>query len=97
MEKYLTGIDFIPIQRHNGIDAILKEYYNNAPILIRIQRNNESLRDAYQKLNQAVNIKKSQKSFLIQTHNKFDSLIEYYFDNPKIYVIKNISLMLSDE
>lgn len=95
LEKYLTGIDFIPVQRHNGIDAVLKEYYNNAPILIRIQRNNESLKDAYQKLNQAVNIKKSQKSFLIQTHNKFDSLIENYFNNPKIYVIKNIPLMLS--
>lgn len=90
LKKYLFDIEFIPVQRHNGIDAILKEFYNNAPIFIRIQRDNESLDEAYQKLQQAVESKKSQKSFLIQTHNRTDSLVKLHFNNPNIHITKNI-------
>lgn len=90
LKKYLFDIEFIPVQRHSGIDAILKEFYNNAPIFIRIQRDNESLDEAYQKLQQAVEGKKSQKSFLIQTHNRTDSLVKFHFNNPSIHIAKNI-------
>ncbi|MGI0407238.1 DNA methyltransferase [Helicobacter himalayensis] len=90
LKKYILDIEFIPVQRHNGIDAILKEFYNNAPIFIKIQRDNESLDESYQKLQQAVESKKSQKSFLIQTHNRADSLVKFHFSNPNIHIVKNI-------
>ncbi|MCH5323443.1 MAG: site-specific DNA-methyltransferase [Helicobacter sp.] len=90
LRKYIFDIDFVPVQRHNGIDAILKEFYKNAPILIRIQRDNESLNEAYKKLQQAVENKKSQKSFLIQTHNRLNSFVKFHFNNSNIHIVKNI-------
>lgn len=90
LRKYIFDIDFVPVQRHNGIDAILKEFYKNAPILIRIQRDNESLNEAYKKLQQAVESKKSQKSFLIQTHNRLNSFVKFHFNNSNIHIVKNI-------
>lgn len=96
LEKYLFGIDFIPVQRNTGIDAILKQQFNNTPILIKIQKENESLYEAYQKLQQAVKIKKSQKSFLIQTHNTIHSLLDN-LDDCRISIVKNLSVILERE
>ncbi|MDO7253479.1 DNA methyltransferase [Helicobacter cappadocius] len=96
LEKYLFGVEFIPVQRNNGIDAILKQQFNNAPILIKIQKENESLYDAYQKLQQAIKIKKSQKSFLIQTHSDVHSLLNN-FDDHRISIVKNLSAVLESE
>jgi site-specific DNA-methyltransferase (adenine-specific) len=46
----LQGLDYVPVQRNNGIDAILKQEFNGAPVTIRIQRPGETLLDAAQKL-----------------------------------------------
>lgn len=93
LKKYFFAIDFIPAQRHSGIDAILKEYYDNVPIFIKIQREYESIDGAYRKLQQAVK-KKSQKSFLVQTHCKSESFVKIPFDNPKIYIAQNATAIV---
>lgn len=88
VEKLLYDIDYIPVQRNSGIDAILKTTYKDSPILIRIQKENETLDDAMKSLNKAVAIKKSKKSFLIRT-NDIKSLFEYDNENSNIEIINS--------
>jgi len=86
VEKLLHGIDYIPVQRNSGIDAILKSTYNNRPILVKIQRDDETLQEAIQRLSNATKVKQSQKAFLIRT-NDINSLFEYDCNNSIINII----------
>lgn len=43
---YLKGLDFIPVQRNNGIDAFLKAGNDEGFIPVRVQRSGESLLEA---------------------------------------------------
>lgn len=88
VEKLLHNIDYVPVQRNSGIDAILKTTYKDSPILIRIQKENETLEDAIKSLNKAVNIKKSKKSFLVRT-NDIKSLFEHDNENSNIEIINS--------
>ncbi len=63
----LEGIALNTVNRHKGIDAILVELYKEKPVLVRIQKNTESLDDAASVLLKAMKTKGSKKSFLIQT------------------------------
>ncbi len=65
----LQGIDYIPVHRNKGIDAILKKQYKNRPILIRIQKKGESILDAAFLLANAAKKRKALKSFLIVTND----------------------------
>jgi site-specific DNA-methyltransferase (adenine-specific) len=49
----LQGLEYVPIQRNNGIDAILKQEVHAGPVTVRIQRPGETLLDAAQKLAKA--------------------------------------------
>lgn len=86
VEKLLHGIDYIPVHRNSGIDAILKTTYKNSPILIKIQKDNETLEEAIKKLSNASKIKGAKKAFLIRT-NDIHSLFEYNNDNEIIEII----------
>lgn len=65
--SYLKGIRFNPVQRNKGIDAILIEQFEGSPILVRVQKENESLEQAASLLAKAMKVKKSNKSILIKT------------------------------
>jgi site-specific DNA-methyltransferase (adenine-specific) len=67
----LDGIAFNPVQRNKGIDAILVEQFDDAPVLVRVQRKNESINDAASLLAKAMKTKQSKKSILIQTNTYF--------------------------
>jgi len=86
VEKLLYGINYIPVQRNNGIDAILKTTYKNSPILIKIQRDNETLEEAIKRLSNAIKTKKAKKAFLIRT-NDIHSLFEYDNSNEVVNII----------
>ncbi len=88
VEKLLHDIDYIPVQRNGGIDAILKTTYEDGPILIRIQKENETLEDAFLALSNAVNKKLSKKSFLIRINDK-KSLFDYD-DKSNIEVVNSL-------
>lgn len=90
VEKFLHGVEYIPVQRNYGIDAILKETYHNTPILIRIQKENETLEDALNQLNKAAKTKNSKKSFLIRT-NDIKSLIKINLIDSGIEIIDSTS------
>lgn len=74
----LQGIEYNPVQRNRGIDAILVETYKSTPILVRIQKKNESISQSAEYLLKAMKIKKSKKSILIQTQKNdlFDEKID---------------------
>lgn len=63
----LTGIAFNPVQRNQGIDAILVEQFENTPVLVRVQKKNETLAEAAAHLLKAKRIKQARKVILIQT------------------------------
>jgi site-specific DNA-methyltransferase (adenine-specific) len=88
VEKLLYDIDYVPVQRNSGIDAILKITYKNSPILIRIQKENETIEDAVKLLNKAVITKASKKSFLIRT-NDIKSLFEHDNKNSNIEIVNS--------
>ena len=76
----LNGIEFNPVQRNKGIDAILVEQFDNTPVLVRVQKDSESLNEAAGLLLKAIKTKKSKKAILIQTKhdiNLFDAPISY--------------------
>jgi len=63
--QHLVGIDFVPVHRNAGIDALLKESFNGFPITLRVQREGETLLDAAEALYRASAIKGSQVMFLV--------------------------------
>lgn len=75
----LKGLDFNPVQRNKGIDAILVNLYKDSPVLVRTQRNNETLSEAASHLIKAQKTKKAKKVILIQTNESdiFDSDINH--------------------
>lgn len=95
VEKLLHDIDYVPVQRNKGIDAILKETYQDSPILIRIQNEHETIEEAIKSLNKAVVTKNSKKSFLIRT-NDIKSLFEHDTTNNRIEIINSTSYKLKE-
>ena len=77
--ELLDGLKFNAVQRNKGIDAILIELYQGAPVLIRVQKEKETLTESASLLAKAMKIKKSKKSILIQTNHSglFETDINY--------------------
>ena len=65
----LQGLDFVPVHRNNGIDALLKQEFDGGPIPIRVQRRGETLLDAAQKLSKAAASKGAKLMFVV-THSR---------------------------
>lgn len=70
----LRSIDAIPVQRNKGIDGFLKEYYNDKPVSVRIQKKNEPLSEA--KCNLVNASKRKQCSLMILIRTQKDDLYE---------------------
>lgn len=63
----LTGINYNPVHRNQGIDAILVDHHQGAPVLVKIQKDTETLKQARELLSKAMIVKASKMGFLIQT------------------------------
>jgi len=91
----LVGLDFNPIHRNKGIDAILTELYEGTPVLIRVQREHESLTTAAELLIAAKKSKKAKKAILIRHHrdNLLDDEINFdgldIIDSPALSIAKS--------
>jgi len=75
----LGGVKFNPVQRNKGIDVILIETYEDTPVLVRVQRENETIAEAASYLIKAKKTKKSKKVILIQTNESglFNEKVSY--------------------
>lgn len=65
----LNLLDCDVVQRNKGIDGFLKQYYQNAPVAVKIQKATESLKQAVELLKIAGNKKKCRAMILIRTRN----------------------------
>lgn len=63
----LSGMDVIPIHRNSGIDAILKDFFMDRPVPVRVQKEGESIEKAANQLLTAAVKKQALKAFLVQT------------------------------
>lgn len=65
--EYLKGAAILPVQRNAGIDAIITEDGLSGPVLIRVQRPNESRLEAAQSLLTAARGKKASALIVVAT------------------------------
>ncbi|MBN2006985.1 MAG: site-specific DNA-methyltransferase [Anaerolineae bacterium] len=63
----LRGLEYVPVQRNKGIDAILKDDLDGKPILIRVQRPNETLLETANLLSKAAKGKQAAALFVVAT------------------------------
>lgn len=86
----LQSIHAFPVQRNNGIDGFLKEFINGKPVPIKIQKDNEDLKTAYDKLVKATQHNRYDKKILIQTKN------DNFLSNipPNILIINSLNLSI---
>ena len=68
----LNGLDFVPVHRNNGIDAILAQNFNGRPVPIRVQRSHESVSEAAGALFGAGRTKGAALMVLVVTHRGSD-------------------------
>jgi len=64
----LKSIDAIPVQRNNGIDGFLKNNHLDKPVAVKIQKQNETLNEAKDKLISAGRKKNCSLMILIRTN-----------------------------
>ena len=61
----LQGLDVVPVQRNQGIDAFLRDDVNGRSIPIRVQRSDETILEAANKLYKAAVTKQAPVMFLV--------------------------------
>jgi site-specific DNA-methyltransferase (adenine-specific) len=61
----LCGLEYAPVQRNKGIDAVLKNDLNGKPILVRVQRPDETILEAAHRLYKASKGKRAGAMFVI--------------------------------
>ena len=64
----LKSINAMPVQRNSGIDGILSEYLDGKPVSVKIQKEEETLDEAINKLIKSSRTKKCEYMILIRTH-----------------------------
>ena len=93
--RMLDGISLVPVQRNKGIDAILREDISGHPILVRVQRPDESLLDAAKLLLKAGKTKQPAMMFVVAT-NKEGLLFGESHVPPEITVIDSPALIIKE-
>ena len=91
----LLGISYHAVQRNKGIDAILVEQFEGTPVLVRVQKSNETLFEAAKHLLKAKETKLSKLVILIQTQENllFDELDSVTQEG--LVVIQSPSILLT--
>ena len=73
----LKSINAMPVQRNSGIDGILSEYLDGKPVSVKIQKEEETLDEAINKLIKSSRTKKCEYMILIRTHTDYRNVIEF--------------------
>lgn len=64
----LKSMNAVPVQRNSGIDGFLKNYIDEKPVAVRIQRENETLSDTIAKLQRSAQSKACKYMIIVRTH-----------------------------
>lgn len=73
----LQGLNAIPVQRNSGIDGFLREYIDNRPVSVKIQKANETLEEAIDKQIKSSRIKQCGFMILVRTHMDILPLLDF--------------------
>lgn len=94
----LKNMDAIPVQRNSGIDGFLKFNYLGKPISVRIQKQNETLFEAKQKLIKSSKSKGCLLMILVRTqiqdHTLFETVNDFKEDNLLVLDSHEVSIQL---
>ncbi len=91
----LKSIDALPVERNSGIDGFLRSYIEGSPVSVRIQKQNEDLETAKQKLLRASQSKNCAVMILVRTHRTTEWL-NYAQEEPKIMIIDSYDLVIEE-
>lgn len=91
----LSGLDILPVQRNEGIDAFLKTKLKNVLIPIKVQREDETINEAAIKLLRAARSKKAIKAILIRTKKEKTLLSELTL--PSLIELIDSTTLIVDE
>ena len=91
----LKSIDALPVQRNSGIDGFLKAHFQEKPVPVKIQDDNETLNDAIEKLERACLGKGYHLKIVIQTRKeaKGNRLFDFISD---VRIIKSDTLRIEE-
>lgn len=93
----LKCLNAIPVQRNKGIDGILDVSYKDAPVAIKIQKQNETIIEAKTKLLEAAAKKQCRMAVLVLTQgNLEDTVSPRINDKIDLIMLKSYELILQD-
>lgn len=96
-EVILSSLEATPVQRNSGIDGFLKIHQIDSFIPIKIQKLNESLFEAQEKLTLAAKKRSCSHMVLIRTHTNLEQeQIELRQPHPNIFIIDSLELSIGN-
>jgi site-specific DNA-methyltransferase (adenine-specific) len=90
----LKAIDAIPVERNHGIDGLLKYHINGYPVTIKIQKSDEDLETAKERLILASKSKKCQVMILVRTHDNYHRLLPCGLEDHQVIIIDAYDFIL---
>jgi site-specific DNA-methyltransferase (adenine-specific) len=95
VEKLLTFIDAVVVQRNSGIDGFLKQEFGGKPVPVRVQRDWESLHDAQAAFRKACREKGCLRRILIVTNPHTDLLLhDVGIEEPELILVDALHLSI---
>lgn len=92
----LRSIKATPVQRNSGIDGFLDEFVNGRPVSIKIQKQDETLDEAANKLCKSSKTKRCIYMILIRTHMDYIDTFEYSDFPSNLFIVDAYDLVIKD-
>ena len=93
----LKSLNAVPVQRNSGIDGFLSDYINGRPVSVKIQKPDETLAEAVQKLYMASQKKRCEAMILIRTHIDVVSVMEFDAIPDGVIILDSYEMQIDQE
>ena len=93
----LKSLNAVPVQRNSGIDGFLSDYINGRPVSMKIQKPDETLGEAVQKLYVASQKKRCEAMILIRTHIDVVSVMEFDAIPDGVIILDSYEMQIDQE
>jgi site-specific DNA-methyltransferase (adenine-specific) len=97
VQQVLSGLDYVPIARNKGLDAILKAELDGRPVFVRVQREHESVSDAACTMRKAAIGKGKPWLIVVATSDITTSLYEETALFEDVFVVASTTLAIQRE
>ena len=95
LPRLLKGVEYVPVHRNKGIDALVQRTGNGFPVPVRIQREGESLEEAAAKLLKAGKSKNARMMFLVATDRAGENLFGVELPS-EVIVVPSVGLSIAE-